>query len=106
MTAPSIPVRGAAPAVRGDDDLSAGTRDRLCRPVPAVVPAKLPVIRLHGLRRAHATLALQAGIHPKVVSECLGHATVWITLDTCSHAIPALQEEAATLIANLVLAGK
>ena len=42
--------------------------------------------------------ALQAGIHPKVVSERLGHATVSITLDTYSHAIPALQEEEATLI--------
>ena len=46
----------------------------------------------------------QAGIHPKVVSERLGHATVSITLDTYSHAIPALQEEAAALIAGLVFA--
>jgi len=35
----------------------------------------------------------------------LGHATVSITLDTYSHAIPALQEEAAERIARLVLAG-
>ena len=53
----------------------------------------------------HATLALQAGIHPKVVLARLGHATVSITLDTYSHAIPAMQEEAAALIAGLVLAG-
>jgi integrase len=52
-----------------------------------------------------ATLALQAGVHPKVVSERLGHATVAITLDTYSHAIPAMQEEAAALIAGLVFAG-
>jgi hypothetical protein len=43
-----------------------------------------------------------AGIHPKVVGERLGHTAVSITLDTCSHAIPALQEEAAALIAGLV----
>jgi len=43
-----------------------------------------------------------AGIHPKVMSERLGHATVSITLDTSSHAIPTLQEEAAALIAGLV----
>ena len=61
----------------------------------AVKQAKLPEIRLHDLRHSHATLALRAGIHPKVVSERLGHATVAITLDTYSHAIPALQEEAA-----------
>jgi integrase len=60
---------------------------------------------LHDLRHSHATLALAAGIHPKVVSERLGHATVSITLDTYSHAIPALQEEAAERIAELVLAG-
>jgi integrase len=68
----------------------------------AVKKAMLPTIRLHDLRHTHATLALQAGIHPKVVSERLGHATVSITLDTYSHAIPATQEEAAALIAGLV----
>jgi integrase len=68
--------------------------------------AMLPTIRLHDLRHTHATLALRAGIHPKVVSERLGHATVSITLDTYSHAIPAMQEEAAALIAGLVFAAK
>jgi integrase len=61
-------------------------------------------IRLHDLSHTHATLALQAGVHPKVVSERLGHATVSITLDTYSHAIPAMQEEAAALIVGLVFA--
>jgi len=70
----------------------------------AVKKSLLPPIRLHDLRHTHATLALQAGIHPKVVSERLGHATISITLDTYSHAIPAMQEEAAALIAGLVFA--
>jgi site-specific recombinase XerD/predicted RNA-binding Zn-ribbon protein involved in translation (DUF1610 family) len=70
----------------------------------AVKKTMLPTIRLHDLRHTHATLALQAGVHPKVVSERLGHATVSITLDTYSHAIPAMQEEAAALIAGLVFA--
>jgi integrase len=68
----------------------------------AVKQSLLPEVRLHDLRHTHATLALQAGIHPKVVSERLGHATVSITLDTYSHAIPAMQEEAAERIAGLV----
>ena len=72
----------------------------------AVKKAMLPAIRLHDLRHTHATLALRAGIHPKVVSERLGHASVSITLDTYSHAIPAMQEEAAERIANLVLAAR
>jgi integrase len=72
----------------------------------AVKKAMLPKIRLHDLRHTHATLALRAGIHPKVVSERLGHATVAITLDTYSHAVPAMQEEAAVRIAELVFAAK
>lgn len=60
--------------------------------------------RLHDLRHTHATLALAANVHPKVVSERLGHAPVSITLDTYSHAIPAMQEEAAERTAGLVFA--
>jgi hypothetical protein len=66
--------------------------------------AKLPRIRFHDLRHTHATLALAAGVHPKVVSERLGHASITITLDTYSHAIPAMQETAASLVASLVFA--
>ena len=63
--------------------------------IKAVKASGLPRIRLHDLRHTHATLALQAGIHPKVVSERLGHASVAFTLDTYSHAVPAMHEEAA-----------
>ena len=65
--------------------------------------AGLRRIRLHDLRHTHATLALQAGIHPKIVSERLGHSTISLTLDIYSHAIPHLQKEAAAEIATLVL---
>jgi integrase len=64
--------------------------------------AGLPVIRLHDLRHTHATLALHAGVHPKVVSERLGHSTVAITLDIYSHAVPAMQADAAAKVAALV----
>ena len=47
--------------------------------------AKLPRIRFHDLRHTHATLALAAGVHPKVVSERLGHASITITLDTSTN---------------------
>lgn len=59
-------------------------------------------IRLHDLRHTHATLALQAGVHPKIVSERLGHATISFTLDVYSHAIPHLQKEAAGQVAELI----
>jgi integrase len=57
--------------------------------------AGLPRIRFHDLRHTHATLLLLKGVHPKIVSERLGHANVQITLDTYSHVLPNLQEGAA-----------
>lgn len=65
--------------------------------------AGVPEIRLHDLRHTHASLALAAGVHPKVVSERLGHANIGITLDTYSHCLPALSEEAACRVAALVV---
>jgi integrase len=61
-------------------------------------------IRLHDLRHTHATHALQAGVHPKVVSERLGHSNTMITLDTYSHVLPGLQREAAEAVAALLRA--
>lgn len=68
----------------------------------AVGPAACSGIRLHDLRHTHATLALAANVHPKVVSERLGHASVAITLDTYSHAVPAMQADAAGAVVALV----
>ena len=77
--------------------------DRFSKLFNSLVRASgLARIRLHDLRHTYATLALQAGIHPKVVSERLGHASVSITLDTYSHAVPALQEDAAERVAELL----
>ena len=64
--------------------------------------AGLGNVRLHDLRHTHASLMLQAGVHPKVVSERLGHASVNITLDTYSHVLPGVQEEAAERFAKLL----
>ncbi len=55
----------------------------------------LPRIRFHDLRHSHASQLLRQGVHPKVVSERLGHSTVGITLDTYSHVLPGLQRDAA-----------
>jgi len=60
-----------------------------------VVRAGLPHVRFHDLRHAHATLLPCQGVHPKEVSERLGHATVGITLDIYFHVIPGMQAEAA-----------
>jgi integrase len=68
----------------------------------AVLAAGVPRIRLHDLRHTHATLALEAGLHPKVVSDRLGHSTTSVTLDIYSHVTPSLQEEAAETVAALL----
>jgi integrase len=62
---------------------------------PFLDRAGLPKIRFHDLRHTCATLMLCGGIHPKVVQELLGHASVTITLDTYSHVLPTMPGEAA-----------
>jgi integrase len=62
----------------------------------------LPRIRLHDLRHTYATVALAAGVHPKIVSERLGHATIAVTLDLYSHVTPAIDAEAAALVASKI----
>ena len=63
-----------------------------------IVAAGMPGFRFHALRHSHATLMLGQGVHPKVVSERLGHASVNITLDTYSHVLPGLQAAAAAAL--------
>ncbi len=62
----------------------------------------MPTIRLHDLRHTWATLALQNNVHPKIVQERLGHSQISTTLDTYSHTIPSMGEEAAETVARSV----
>ena len=55
----------------------------------------LPPIRFHDLRHTCATILLQDGVHPKVVQEMLGHSTIAITLDTYSHVVAGMHQEAS-----------
>jgi len=64
--------------------------------------AGLEHLRFHDLRHAHASLMLQQNVHPKVVSERLGHSSVGITLDTYSHLLPTLQVQAAAQLDGLL----
>jgi integrase len=64
--------------------------------------AEVPTIRFHDLRHTHATLMLSAGVHPKVVQERLGHASIQITLDTYSHVMPGMQADAAARVGAMV----
>ena len=57
--------------------------------------AGVPEIRFHDLRHTSATLLLSANVHPKVVQERLGHSSITLTLDTYSHVMNDIQDEAA-----------
>jgi integrase len=57
--------------------------------------AGVPRVRLYDLSHTAATLALVAGVPPKVVSEQLGHASAAFTLDTYAPVLPHMQDEAA-----------
>ncbi len=64
--------------------------------------AGLPEITLHDLRHTSATVALLAGVHPKVVTERHGHASTQITLDRYSHVIESMQADAAEAIGRFL----
>jgi integrase len=54
----------------------------------------LPDMRFHDLRHSAATILLSMGVHAKVVQELLGHTTISMTMDTYSHVLPSMQQEA------------
>ena len=63
-------------------------------------------VTFHQLRHTHATIALELGIHPKIVQERLGHSRVGVTLDIYSHVLPSLQEDAAAQIDTAFMQAK
>ena len=65
----------------------------------------LPKIRLHDLRHTHATILLQENVHPKVVSERLGHSSIAFTMTVYQHVMPGMQAEAAATFGAAVFGG-
>lgn len=64
--------------------------------------AGVPRIRIHDLRHTSATIMLVAGVHPKIVSERLGHSDISTTLKIYSHLTATLQQAAAETIDTLL----
>jgi integrase len=64
--------------------------------------AGLPDIRFYDLRHTCASLLLAQGVHPRVVMEILGHSQIGLTMNTYSHVIPQLQQEAASKLDALL----
>jgi integrase len=69
---------------------------------PLLARAGLPRIRFHDLRHSAAPLLLGLGIHPKIVSEMLGHSQIGITLDLYSHVTATMQQEAVRAFEGLL----
>jgi integrase len=67
----------------------------------ALKEAGLPSMRFHDLRHSAATLLLVMGVHVKVVQELLGHSNILITLNTYSHVLPSLHEQAMDELSTL-----
>jgi len=70
--------------------------------LPLLRRAGIPRLRFHDLRHTAATLMLGRGVHPKIVSEMLGHSQVGLTLDVYSHVTPTMQREAASALDGLL----
>ena len=69
---------------------------------PLLDRAGLPRIRFHDLRHSCATLLLGEGVHPKIVSDLLGHSQIGITLDLYSHVTATMQAVAAEAMGRLL----
>lgn len=62
----------------------------------------VPGFRVYDLRHTMATLMLANGENPKIVSERLGHASIVLTLDTYSHVLPNMQQDATARLGALL----
>jgi len=56
---------------------------------------------LHGLRYAHATSLIAAGMPVKVISDRLGYANISTTMNIYGHVLPKMQREAADIVENI-----
>jgi integrase len=63
-------------------------------------------VLFHDLRHTFASLMLLRGAKPKVISEALGHSSVAFTMDTYSHIIGRMQEDAMALLDEVLPPGE
>jgi integrase len=73
-----------------------------CDFYPLLERAGLPKVRFHDLRHSAASLLLAQGVHPKIVSDLLGHSTIAITIDLYSHTTEGMHREAALALESVL----
>ncbi len=59
-------------------------------------------VRLHDLRHLHASIAIRAGVDPKVLADRLGHARASFTLDVYTHLFESQREAGAVSVQSLI----
>lgn len=67
--------------------------------VTALKRAGVGRIRMHDLRHTSATLALEAGVNPRVIADRLGHSSITMTLTRYSHVTESMESEAVAKLA-------
>ncbi len=65
--------------------------------------ARLPQRRFHDLRHSCATLMLAQGVPARVVMDVLGHSQIALTMNTYTHVLPELKQDAASRMNDLML---
>jgi len=61
----------------------------------------LPKLRLYDLRHTHASLLINEGVHPKKISERLGHSSIKLTMDTYGHLFEGSDHDSAEKMERL-----
>ena len=59
-------------------------------------------IRIHDLRHSHASLLIEMGVSPLLISERLGHQDIQTTLSIYSHLYPNKHEEVAEKLEKMI----
>lgn len=60
-------------------------------------------LRFHDLRHSNATWLMEKGVHPKIVSEMLGHSDIQTTMNIYSHVSLDMQRNAIAKIEQDIL---
>jgi integrase len=72
----------------------------------AALAVGLEGVRLHDLRHGYGTVQMSSGVHPRIVSDALGHATVSFTMDTYSHPTDEMARKLADTIEAAMSGGR
>jgi integrase len=63
---------------------------------------QLPRLRVYDLRHTHASLLIHEGVHPKKISERLGHSSIKLTMDTYGHLFEGSDRDSADKMEKLL----